>query len=170
MLMPDREASDNSVPVQGVIPISQMVGDDKEDTRLLNLMASHARNYLSSFPWCKSVTDLYFGDGYGGVITLFFARVEPSRPEIDEWLWVVWGVDFPPAYLVIDTCKTPIQAFDRYLDGLTTWVRLAKQGKSSEEGMPIYVPPTLENALELEKKLVFLRDVVLPEFQKNRSA
>jgi hypothetical protein len=156
------------VPVQGVILVSLMVGDDEEDTRLLTSMASQARDYLNGFPWCKSVTDFYFGDGCGGIIALFLARIEPARPGVDEWLWVVWGVDFPPAYLVIDTCKTPLQAFERYLDGITTWIRQAKIGKSSKDGMPIYVPPTPENAKELEKKLVFLRDVMLPALWKDR--
>jgi hypothetical protein len=85
----------SSVPVIGVIPIAQMVGGDEEDTKLQNLTACQAHEFLPCFPWCMGIRDFYFGDGYGGVIALFFVRIEPSRSDVDEWLWVVYGRDFP---------------------------------------------------------------------------
>ncbi len=155
----------NGIPVTGVIPIDRMMGSDGEDTRLLRSMASQAQEYLLCFRWCKKIREVYFADGYGGVIALFFARIEPAQAGVDEWLWVVIGDDFPPAYLVTEECKTPLQAFERYIDGLAQWIQLAKQGKSSKDLMPIYVPANAENAAELDRKLKFLREVALPQFQ-----
>jgi hypothetical protein len=160
---------DSILPVEGVIPIDQMVGGDAEDTKLLKDMAHLARGYLLSFRWCNRVDEMYFGDGYGGIIAVFFARIEGAQADVDKWLWVIFGYDFPPACLVIDICKTPLRAFERYLDGLAEWIRLAKQNRSSRDGMPINVAATPENAADLERRLEFLRETVLPEFQKPRT-
>ena len=104
-------AKTNEVPVSGVIPIDQMFGDDEEDTILLQAMAARAQEFILSLSFCKSIRAAYFGDGCGGVVALFLFRIEPSEANVDEWLWAVVG-DVPPAYLVIDDCKTPSQALE----------------------------------------------------------
>lgn len=103
------------IPVKGVMRLDQMAGRDAEDDRLLKLMASQAQTYLRSFPWCKQIREAYFGDGYGGIVAVFLFRIEPARSGVDEWLWVIFG-DIPPAYLVIDTAKTPSQALESYIE------------------------------------------------------
>ena len=52
-------------------------------------MAAGAEKYLRSFPWCKGIRQVYFGDGYGGVAAVFLFHIEPSREGVDEWLWVI---------------------------------------------------------------------------------
>jgi hypothetical protein len=49
-----------------------MFGDDEEDIKLLQVMASDAQTYSQSFSWCKSIREAYFGDGYGGIVAIFF--------------------------------------------------------------------------------------------------
>ena len=80
---------DNSteIPVNGVVPVDQMVGGDEEDTRLLRVMASSAENYLRCFPWCEGVRESYFGDGYGGIVAVFLFRILPAREGVPAWLW-----------------------------------------------------------------------------------
>ena len=75
------DRNDQDIPIRGVVSLSQMVGDDDEDTKLLRVMTSGAENYLRCFPWCKGIREAYFGDGYGGVVAvfLFLFRIEPSR-------------------------------------------------------------------------------------------
>jgi len=141
-----------------------MFGDDEEDIRLLRNLAVEAQDYVRRFSWCKSICESYFGDGIGGVVAVFFFRIEPSRAGIDEWLWVVIG-DVPPAYLVIDDCKTPSQALEGYIDEMSKWVKLAKQGRSSKKVIPVNVPATPENADALEGRLKVLREVIVPAFQ-----
>jgi hypothetical protein len=162
-------STDRRPPVGGVIPIETMVGDDEEDTKLLRSMAAQSQEFLLCFRWCKEVREIHFGDGYGGVVAVFFVRIRPSQPDIDEWLWVVIGSDIPPAYLVIDSCKTPLAAFERYLAGIAEWIAAATRGKSVKDLMPIYVPATAENAAELARKLNFLRETVLPQLSSPRN-
>jgi hypothetical protein len=74
-----RDKSEDKIPVKGVVPINEMVGDDDEDMRLLRVMASGAEKYIRSFPWCKSIRKIYFGDGYGGIVAVFLFHIEPAR-------------------------------------------------------------------------------------------
>ena len=163
--------STNGVPadVSGVVPVEKMVGDDREDTNGLKWMANQAQEYLLAFRWCENVKEVYFGDGYGGIAAIFLLRIKPSQPDISEWLWVVIGPEIPPAYLEIDYCKNPVNAFEIYLEGISQWVAAAKKGKPVKGLMPIYVAPTPENAAELERTLVFLRQVLLPQLKSPKA-
>lgn len=141
-----------------------MTGQDDEDTKLLRVMAAGAEEYLSSFPWCNGIREAYFGDGYGGVAAVFLFHIEPSREGVDEWLWVI-SCDVSPAYLVTDSCKTPSQALAAYVEEVSKWVKLAKQGRSSKDVIPVYMPATPENAASVEDRLKVLKTVVVPSFQ-----
>jgi hypothetical protein len=158
----------SGLPVDGVVRLAQMVGGDDEDTKLLGIMAAGAQNYIQCFPWCKGIREAYFGDGYGGIAAVFLFRIEPARAGLDEWLWVVFG-DVPPAYLVTDACKTPAQTLEIYIEEVAKWVELAKQGKSSNDVIPVYVPSTPENAADLEKRLTVLREVLVAAFRETRT-
>jgi hypothetical protein len=158
------DKSESKIPVKGVVPLDQMVGGDDEDTKLLQAMASGADAYIRSFPWCKSIREVYFGDGYGGVVAVFLFHIEPTQAA-DEWLWVI-SCDVSPAYLVTDSCKTPSQALDGYIEEMFKWVRLAKQGHLSKDVIPVYMPATPENAVDIEKRLKVLREVIVPAFRE----
>jgi hypothetical protein len=142
-----------------------MAGGDDKDIELLRTMASGAENYIRSFPWCKSIREVYFGDGYGGVVAVFLFRIEPTRADVDEWLWTI-SCDVSPAYLVTDSCKTPSQALQGYIEEVSKWVELAKQGLSSKDVIPVYMPATPKNAADVEKRLKLLRDVIVPAFRE----
>jgi hypothetical protein len=160
--------SSGSIPVTGVVPLAQMAGGDDEDSRLLEVMATGAENYLRSFPWCKSIREIYFGDGYGGVAAVFLFHIEPAREGVDEWLWVI-SCDVSPAYLVTDSCKTPSQALEGYIDEVSKWMQLAKQGRSSKDVIPVYMPATPENASDIERRLKILREVIVPAFRETET-
>jgi hypothetical protein len=159
------ETVPHNLPVRGVVPIDQTAGDDDEDTRLLRVMAEAARDYLRRFPWCGDIREGYYGHGCGGIVAVFFFRIQPTHASIDEWLWVVIG-DVPPAYLVIDNAKTPSEALEGYIQQMSKWVALAKQGRSSKDVIPVYVSPTPENAADLEKRLKMLHELMLPLFRE----
>jgi len=154
-----------SVPVAGVIPMAQIAGDTEEDTELLRVMADGAANFLKSFPWCKKILTSYFGDGFGGVVGVFLFHIEPTREDIDKWLWVVFG-DVPPAFLVIDRARKPSRALECYIEEVSRWVELAKQGRSSTKVIPVLVPATPENAVDIESRLKMLREVIVPAFRE----
>jgi len=157
--------TNNNIPVKGVVPLEQMVGGDDEDTALLRVMASGAEKYLRSFPWCKSIRQIYFGDGYGGVVAVFLFHIEPARADVDEWLWVI-SCDVSPAHLVTDSCKTPSQALEGYIEEVQKWVQMAKQGRSSKDVIPVYMPATPENAADVERRLKVLREAIVPAFRE----
>ena len=153
------------IPVTGVVPIDQMAGADDKDTELLRTMVSGAESYIRSFPWCKSIREVFFGDGYGGVVAVFLFHIEPTRANVDEWLWAI-SCDVSPAYLVTDSCKTPSQALEGYIEEVSKWMQLAKQGHSSKEVIPLYMPASPENAADVEKRLKVLREVIVPAFRE----
>jgi hypothetical protein len=155
---------DSIIPVNGVIPINQLFGEDEEDTRLLQAMAHYAHDYIQNFAWCKSVKSSYFDDGVGSVVAVFLFRIEPGQPDVDEWLWVVVG-DIPPAYLVIDDNLSPSLALQSYIDEMSNWVRLAKSGKSTSKAIPVNKPATKENALLLEARLKAIEEMILARFR-----
>jgi hypothetical protein len=141
--------------------VAQLAGDDEEDARLLRAMSEQAERYLSSFAWCKAIREFYFGDGVGGIIAIFFARIEAIGTGIDEWLWVVVG-DIPPAYLVTDVCHTPKQAAEAYIKEMCKWVAATQLGQTSEEIIPVNVPATSEWAEELAKRLDWVDSEIVP--------
>jgi hypothetical protein len=159
------EPLDHSIPVKGIIPLDELFAEQEEGTAALCDMAEEAQSYLEAFPWCVSIEEGYFGDGVPDVVAVFLFRIDPSRPNIDEWLWVIVG-DLPPAYLLTHISKTPSQAIEGYIEEMTKWVELAKEGKFSDKVIPVDVPSTPENAEDLEERLQVLARDVVPAFRQ----
>ena len=154
----------SALPVRGVVPIDEMVGEDEQDTGVLRALASDAETYIQSYSWCKAIREFYFGNAYRGIVAIFLFRIDASRPEVDEWLWVVVG-DLPSTYIVIDDCETPSKALEAYITEVSKWVELAKHGRSSKRFIHVNKPPTPENAAALERRLNFFSEVLIPIFQ-----
>jgi len=150
-----------NLPVSGVIPISDMHGDDDDETRRLRVMELKARDFITNTDWCNGIRDFYFGDGIGDVVAIFFARIIPARLSVDEYVWIVVG-DIPPAYLVSDDCPTPKAALEGYIWEMRKWVALAKQGKSSRDVIPVNAPATPQWAETLNSRLDALEQKLIP--------
>jgi len=146
------------------MPIEKLFGEDLEDTRLLQAMAADTEKFLESFEWCKAIEEKYFSTGIGGVVAIFFFGIDPKRPQVVEWLWVVVG-DLPSAYLVTDNCECPSKALEAYIWNMRRWSRLAKPGKASPDVIPVNVPATPKWAKELEGRLNFLEQHILRQFR-----
>jgi hypothetical protein len=149
------------LPVSGVTPVSDMHGDDEDETRRLRDMEAKARDFIAKSDWCDGIRDFYFGDGIGDVFAVFFARIIPARPSVDEYVWIVVG-DIPPAYLVVDDCPTPKAALEGYIWEMRKWVALAKEGKSSCNVIPVNVPATPDWAETLKSRLDALEQKIMP--------
>jgi hypothetical protein len=162
-----RIESPSQLGITGVVPIEKMRGDEPDDTDLLLKLRNKASEYLMSFPWCVSILETYFGDGVGGVVAVFLFRVLPSRPGIDEWLWIVVG-DLPSAYFVTDDLKSPYEVLEAYITHRGRWVRFAMEGTAPpDDVMPIHeVAPTPKSGKDLQTRLNTLREHVLPSFRK----
>jgi len=150
----------NKMDFSRLMPMDQIIGEDEKDTYLLRQMGAQAKEYLSSFEWCKSIEEGGLGWGVGGIAAVFLFRIIPASSEIDDLLWVIIG-DLPPAYLVTDESPTPLDALGVYVNLMDEWVATVRAGESIENCIPVNTLPTLENADTLEIRLSFLKQKVL---------
>jgi len=125
-----------------------------------------ARQYLEFYNWVLSIKGEYFGYGAEGIIYIFLFEIEPGRPEVNRWIWVIVG-DVPPAFLPADDATTPFEVLDAYIGALEEWVEAAREGKSVAELIPVNVDATPANAEMLAGRLKFLDDRILPELKGN---
>lgn len=155
----------SNISFKKLVPVIQMQGDSEPETKLLQQMLKEAETYLLSFEWCKSIVESYFGLGIGEVVAVFLFRIVPAKKGVDEWLWVVVG-DLPPAYLVIDSNSTPLQALKAYVEEMQAWVVAVETGKSINDLIPVDVSPTRDNAKQLKQRLVFLKTKIMPRYEE----
>lgn len=148
------------IDLSRLTPIDKISGEDDKDTSLLQGMAEKARQYLLAFNWCKVIQKGWFGWGVGGIAAVFLFEIEPTIPNVDNILWVVVG-DLPPAYMVTDEIPTAFDALRTYVDLMGEWIAAVREGKSTEECIPVNNRPTQENADALEIRLSFLKQKFL---------
>ena len=153
--------------VSGVVPIEEMRGDDQEDTALLRASYEKAEAFLLGQKWCFGFGDVYFGDGVGGVVSVFLVRIDPVPTGVDQWLWVIVG-DLPPAYLVIDQSPTPVDALKCYIAEIRRWVSLAHESKTSSDVIPTNVPAAPEFAEKLDIRVNLLEEVIIPLLESRK--
>ena len=169
MRLPSEQGSgtNEAVPVSDVVPVRRMAGDDDLDTAVLRQMLDEAERYLLSFSWCGSIVSAYFGGGVAKILAIFLFNIAPARPDVNEWIWTIVG-DIPPAYLPLEDCKSAMEAFETYIDGMKRWAMLAREGRvgTPEDGLPLVnVPATPEWAEKVEIKLRVLTEGVRPFFE-----
>lgn len=146
-----------------VIPLSDFIDADPGEREELLSLASTAKKYLSGFPWCAGILASYEGIVVAGVVGVFLFRIRPSKPEVDEWIWVVVG-DLPPAYLVTNDAPTPVSALEAYVGEMRAWAKAASSGEPVDELIPVNVPATKESAAMLQSRLDFLERRLIPEY------
>jgi hypothetical protein len=120
-------------------------------------LAREAENFLLSHHWCNAITNGYLSWAIAGVIGVFLFDIIPSKPEVDETLWVVTG-DLPPAYLVTDDAITWPEALEGYVYEMSKWVSAVQKGESLEGIIPVNVEPNIEYAKMLEGRLSFIQN------------
>lgn len=151
-------------PKANARPVSQMIGEDTEETELFKRAADEALAYLKSFKWCKNILETYFCFGVGGVVEVFLFRIDRLTSDgktIDEWLWVVVG-DLPSAYLVTDEAESPRDALMAYCDEMREWVRIVLSKGDLRDVYPVGAQPTEKNASLLSKRIDFLESEIIP--------
>lgn len=146
-----------------VVPVDVMKGEDDEETEQLKQLLVRAKEYLESFSWCNKIVQSFFGLGIGRPLGVFLFRIDPSRENVDEWVWVIVG-DVPPAYITTDQAPNPASALDGYIGAMEEWVKAVKSGESVEGLIPVNVQPTLEWANELEWRLRFIDKEILAHY------
>ena len=152
--------------LSGVVPIEAMRGDDPLDTELLRADYEKARSFLLRHKWCFGLGEAYFGEGVGGIVSIFLVQIDPVPICVDQWLWVIVG-DIPPAYLVTDGSPTPMEALKTYIALGRRWVELAYASETSPEVMPVEVPADPYHAEILERRLNILEEILFGAKEQN---
>ena len=124
-------------------------------------MLDAANAYLNSFKWAGVQRRFWVAECIPGVMAMFLVELNPAKPGIDPYVWVIVG-DLPPAYLSTVYVRSPRAALDGYIAELLAWVEAVEQGKPIDGLMPINGAPTRENALALKTRISFLDQKVLP--------
>ncbi|MCV3209260.1 hypothetical protein OHD62_23705 [Mesorhizobium sp. YC-39] len=141
-------------------PANISTGEDDLDSARIE-----ARQYLEFYNWVSAIKGEYLGYGAEGIIYIFLFEIEPGRPDVSQWIWVIVG-DVPPAYIAADDARTPFEAVDGYIGALEEWVEAARQGKSVAKLIPVNVDANPANAEILASRLKFLDEKILPELKR----
>jgi hypothetical protein len=152
------------VNLDALTPTDQIVGEDEEETLELNSLLQEARSFLSNFSWCLGIRREFFGIGVGGVVGVFLFDLNVPTG-VDGELWVVTG-DLPSAYLVTDRAPTPTAALRVYCELMDDWIRAVRGSGDLSKAFPVGAQPTKENANQLEKRVRFLREEIIPAFEE----
>jgi hypothetical protein len=140
----------------------EIVGDDAEDTALLEQMARDARAYIESFEWCPPISRVSLGYGVGGVLALFRFEFAYAIEDTDSELWVVVG-DIPSAYFIYEGNEDKAVALECYCALMEEWALAVRDGDPVDECFPVDFEPTVENAEELISRVAFIRNELRPE-------
>jgi hypothetical protein len=152
------------VDLDKLIPAERIVGDDVEDTELLQQMLREATDYLKSFRWCPPIEQVYLGCGVGGIVAVFLFHFRERIQGTDEWLWVVVG-DLPSAYLVVDGADNPVAALEGYCGLMEDWANAVLGGKPLDDVFPVEAKATSDNAKLLLRRTDFIRTQLLPDWR-----
>lgn len=153
----------SDINFDSLTPIDSIRGEDDQETREFKELHGAARHYIESFRWHGQIKSEYFGIGVAYIMAVFLFELAPAQPSVDRFLWVIVG-DIPPAYLVTDDAPEPIYALRAYIALMREWAETVKAGKSIKDLIPVNAAPTIENAADLESRLVFLEEHVVPQF------
>ncbi len=99
-------------------PVETMFGEDFEQTQQLAALFEEAELYLSSFPWCEAVKNVYVGLAVSDFIGIFLFEVLASDESIGRFHWVVAG-DTPPARLCAKSFPNAALALKAYIEEMT---------------------------------------------------
>ena len=147
---------------QGFQAVGRIIGDDDQDTALLQSMTKAAQDYITSFSWCPKISSTELAYGVGGVIALFLFEFEKKIHGTDDSLWVVVG-DLPSAYLVVEPDDSPKEAIERYCILMEGWISAVLSFTDRSKVFPVNIDPTPKNADLLRRRIDFLRAEIMPQ-------
>ncbi|SRR5260221_9048116 len=151
-----------------VAPWEEFIAAKPEDWQEMVALHDRARRYLEFYRWCGKIKREYVGIIRGRIIGVFLFEIEPKRPDIDSWIWVIVG-DLPSAYITVDECPTAAAALDGYIGAMEEWVAAAESGCSVADLIPVNVPATPEWADRLKRRLQFIDREILSDYRDQLS-
>lgn len=152
------------IDLQKVVEWTKYLEAQKEGISDIEKMYIEAKVFLEFYNWCGEILEAYVGMLHIGIVGVFLFKIAPTRKDVDEWVWVIVG-DIPPAYMTAEESPNPATALDSYIGAMSAWVSAAKNRESVSNLIPVNVPATEKNAELLKKRLVFLDERILSEYE-----
>ncbi|MDG9666950.1 hypothetical protein ONV78_04310 [Hahella sp. CR1] len=137
------------------------LSQDKDD---FSELLRAAGDELAFYNWCEGILQSYIGMYTPGILGVFLFQIRPTRPEVDEWVWVITG-DLPTAYITTEDAPNAACALDGYIGAMEEWVAAVEQGESVQNLIPVNAPPTPEYAQALKVRLELLDQHILADYQ-----
>lgn len=122
--------------------------------------------FLTLHTWHEGFTNVYAGLVIKGIIGIYLFEIIHSRDDVDDFVWVIAG-DLPSAYITCEDAPNPACALDGYVGAMREWVNAVNSDRSIDNLIPVNVPPTKAWAEKLEKRLNFIDEKILIDFQSD---
>ena len=150
----------NHLELNKVVRVERLECEDPGLTRELQALAREARDYVTSFKWCRSVKATYAAIAIPGVVGVFLFQIDPAGPDVDACTWVIVG-DLPPAYITPEVARNPVEALEAYIAEMDAWVEAVRGGRSVADLIPVNIPSETRFAEMLATRLGLLREEVV---------
>jgi len=161
-----------NVDTSGFQLYPEIVGDDEEETALLQEAADRVLRLTRPVRGSPPVKHLYLAWGIGGLICLFLLEYEWRFDEREgDLYWTVIG-DVPVAYLPIqadfypegETLSDPRDGLEFYCNAMENWADTVLEGGDLSGCYPVSAAPTEEHARMLKSRIEFIREKLMPDF------
>ena len=156
-----KDEMENAKIVENTIDVESFRSRLVEDVEVFEDYRARALGEVQFYDWCSDVREDYVGMFYPGILGVFLFRIDTTWDDVDEWVWVIVG-NLPQAYITPEDCPNAALALERYIGALEDWVEAAENGDSVLDLIPVNVPATPEWAAELNGRLEFLKERILP--------
>lgn len=140
----------------------------------LSGLARRAVQFLASHRWCRAVRGGWLAHGWEGALGLFLFEIDPEPGHAHSTVWVIAG-DLPPAWLACVDRDDALTALETYIFEMRRWVLAVRAGGSTADLLPVCyadssspVPPTLDYAALLAKRLEHVETKLLPDLVRVR--
>ena len=138
-----------------------LVDTSLETEQSLKAAIVEATDYLLFYNWVERINKIYVGEYFEGILGIFLFNIEPKLFGVDDYTWVIVG-DLPSAYVTVEDSPNPACALDGYIGAVEQWTAAVFEGKSLQNLIPVNAEPTISNAKQLERRLEFLDQEIMP--------
>ncbi len=149
----------SQIDTSSMFSIEDLDLEDTIENHQIRDLEKEVESYLSSYSWFVRVNKFLFAAGFSK-IAVFYIEIESIN--YDKELWIIAG-DLPIAHLVVDDLPNAKEALIEYVHIMRNWIDELRRGGDLKEQFPIKVDPTLENAIDLERRLDFIEKRFIPE-------
>jgi hypothetical protein len=132
-----------------------------------------AHQFIMKQTWKQRVLGYWSGIVEGGLVGVFLYKINPAKPDVPPYHWVVVGPDIPHAYITTDDAPNPACALESYFGVMLDWIDAVTAGKDTSNVYPVQIPDgtdALSYARRVEIVLKRIDAEVLSKYQEDLKA